>query len=106
MTEFEALMKLSQLEKYLIPRSVELGFQNTYKFPNAYGASLIYTPMSYGLELAVLNFEDVPEGRIVYDTPITDDVLGNLSWEEAVKALVEIKKLQKNKESTNETVKK
>ncbi|WKF70485.1 hypothetical protein QYM39_06135 [Pediococcus pentosaceus] len=101
MTKIEVAMKLSKLEEYLIPRSVEIGFQNTYRFPNDYGASLIYTPMSYGLELAVLDFNHAPECRITYDTSITDDVLENLSWEETVKVLEKIKELP-NKEVEDE----
>ena len=54
-----------------------------FKFDNGYGASVIRGFGSYGYqdglyELAVLG----PGGRLVYDTPITDDVLGHLTPDE------------------------
>lgn len=78
-----------------------VGLQNKYKFPNDYGASLIYAPGSYDLELAVLNFSINPEGELVYNTPITNDVLGYLTWEEAAEALIKIKELPSNKMEGN-----
>lgn len=56
-------------------------------FPNGYGASVITGPTSYGgpdglYELAVMH-----NGRLCYDTPITDDVLGYLKPEEVTEAL-------------------
>ena len=49
----------------------------TFNFPNGYGASVIRNLGSYGhesglWELAVL--DDL--GNLVYDTPVTEDVLG------------------------------
>ncbi|WP_270217244.1 hypothetical protein [Pediococcus pentosaceus] len=94
MTEINPITKLNEFSKYEIPKSrMTVGLQNKYRFPNDYGASLIYAPGSYGLELAVLDFSVNPEGDLEYGTPITDDVLGNLSWEEAVKTLDKIKGL-------------
>lgn len=47
------------------------------KFPNGYGASVIKHAGSYGVELAVLAFEEATgESRLVYDTPVTYDVIG------------------------------
>ena len=65
------------------------GRQIVLRFPNDYGASVISFPGSYGydeglMELAVIHF---PEGsgdddfNLIYDTPITDDVIGHLSAE-------------------------
>lgn len=98
MTEINPITKLNEFSKYEIPKSrMTVGLQNKYRFPNDYGASLIYAPGSYGLELAVLNFSINPEGELVYNTPITNDVLGYLTWEEAVEALTKIKELPSNK---------
>ncbi|WP_397321284.1 hypothetical protein [Pediococcus acidilactici] len=98
MTEISPIQKLNEFSKYEIPKSrMTVGLQNQYKFPNNYGASLIYTPGSYDLELAVLNFSTNPEGELEYNTPITNDVLGFLTWEKAVEALTKIKELPSNK---------
>ena len=65
-----------------------------YQFPNGYGASVIKNSVSYGgksglYELAVLN----KDGKIIYDTPITDDVLGYLTLLDVTKHLKEVKNL-------------
>lgn len=60
----------------------------TVSFANGYQASIIKHPGSYGVELAVVH-----GGRIVYDTPVTDDVLGWLDEGELRDALVAISHL-------------
>lgn len=62
-------------------------------FPNGYGASVIKTGFSYGggeghYELAVLH-----DGKLVYDTPVTDDVIGWLSPDGVTAKLAEIEAL-------------
>jgi hypothetical protein len=70
------------------------GVQKVYRFPNEYGASVIKHDHSYGgadglWELAVLD----KAGELCYDTPITSDVLGWLTWEEVEENLTKIKNL-------------
>lgn len=70
-----------------------------YMFDNGYGASVIRNDFSYGggdglFEVAVIN----SSREIVYDTPITDDVLGYLTEDEVVEVLKDIKALPKAKE--------
>lgn len=65
----------------------------TYTFKNGYGASVIshgYGSESGLLELAVI---DARSGRIVYDTPITDDVVGWLKPEDVRELLDRIEAL-------------
>lgn len=82
-------------EDFIIKKQEEIGdFQTIYKFPNDYGASVIHSIMSYGLELAVLYFEgDTP--HFSYSTPITNDVIGYIpDQEELTKLLDQIKALK------------
>lgn len=70
------------------------GEHNIYTFSNHYGASVIRTDMSYGgasglWEVAVLD----NNGKICYDTPITSDVIGYLTWEKVEEILKDISNL-------------
>jgi len=74
------------------------GVQHVYEFPNGYGASVIKHDYSYGgkdglWELAVLNFDLDREGALDYNTDITGDVLGYLSWKNVENYLQEIMEL-------------
>lgn len=62
-------------------------------FPNGYGASVItgemfYTSAEKPYELAVLDGDE-----LTYETPITDDVIGYLDYDEVLEILYEIEKL-------------
>ena len=65
------------------------GYQLIFSFKNDYGASIVKHDFSKGLEIAVLDCD----GKITYDTPITNDVLGYLSDVEANEILENISKL-------------
>ena len=69
------------------------GIHRRYKFENGYGASVICHSFSYGgpqgfFELAVLK-----DGKLCYDTPITNDVVPRLTEIEVDKILEEIERL-------------
>ncbi len=73
------------------------GYKKTYSFGNGYGASVICNPMSYGgknglFEVAVLDLS----GNIVYDTPVTNDVVGFLDFAGVADVLRQIQNLPKN----------
>ena len=73
---------------------IDSGVQHLYKFPNNFGASVIKTDYSYGgkrglWELAVLDAND----EITYHTPITQDVIGHLAWDNVERFLAEIRDL-------------
>jgi len=74
------------------------GVQHRYKFNNDYGASVVKHDFSYGgksglWELAVLDFTVDKSGEITYHTPITQDVIGHLAWNNVESILQEIKEL-------------
>jgi hypothetical protein len=75
------------------------GVQKVYRFPNGLGASVICSPFSYGgdeglWEIGVIKFRgDTEHWGLTYDTPITDDVIGRLSWNEVEETLKQIKEL-------------
>ena len=74
----------------------------TICYDNGYCADICITNMSYGgncglFELAILEYKDCKIGEIVYDTPITDDVLGGLSIEECKDYCNQIKQLPMRK---------
>lgn len=69
-----------------------------FKFDNNYGASVIKHFGSYGFEndlfeLAVLKFDDNNDWDLCYETPITDNVIGNLTNDEVLDCLERIRKL-------------
>lgn len=95
-------MRIPQQEK---PHKVGTGTHRIYRFPNGYGASVIRFEVargvgSYGVdqgkwELAVIKFggESLDDFNLVYDTPISDDVLGYLSEDEVDIILSQIEAL-------------
>jgi hypothetical protein len=71
------------------------GIDGKIMFENGYGASVIRTEHSYGgsrglYELAVLD----NDGKLTYDTPITENVLGYLSPKEVTNYLIQIQDLK------------
>jgi hypothetical protein len=70
------------------------GIQAIVEFKNGYGASVVKGEYTYGgrdgfYELAVLN----EDGRITYDTDITNDVCGFLCEAEVTALLMKIESL-------------
>ena len=70
-------------------RAIHNGYQVIFMFSNGYGASVVEHDHSKGLEIVVLDSNKT----IIYNTPITDDVLGHLTDEEANTTLERISKL-------------
>lgn len=75
------------------------GVQMLYRFDNGYGASIVQHMHSYGgdkglWELAVIQWDrGEKHWDFVYDTPVTDDVIGHLQWSTVVEILWDIKAL-------------
>jgi hypothetical protein len=73
------------------------GRQSVFRFMNGYGASVVCHRTSYGgnlgkLELAVIRFtgQGDDEFELCYDTPVTSDVIGHLSRDQARSILEQI----------------
>lgn len=65
------------------------GKQRLWFFPNGYGASVVNSPLSYGTELAVI-IGTAEDWDLCYDTPITNDVIGNLTEPQVSDLLAQI----------------
>ena len=68
-------------------------YRHTINFDNGYSASIISNEFSYGGMMGLFEIAVMRGGMIVYDTPVTNDVLGYLSFSEVAKALEEIENL-------------
>ncbi len=69
------------------------GVRSNTEFENGYGVSVIRNDNSYGGEQGLYELAVLKEGEIVYDTPITDDVLGYLTPEEVTQYMIKIQEL-------------
>ena len=87
-------MDLTYSEKFkeYIEEQNDLGHPQTiYKFPNGYCASVIKLNYIYfGIEIAVLRFDENGNWDIDFRTPITNDVIGGLNEEERDNVLQQI----------------
>lgn len=85
--------------KFLVKKlSAHDGPHFLYRFPNDYGASIVCHSFSYGgeeglFELAVIVWENENDYKLVYDTPVTDDVLEWLTPADCEKYLTEVENL-------------
>lgn len=85
-------------EKFLVSDDFLPDIQGTrkfYEFENGLGASVICTPYSYGGDRGLWELAVMERGRVNYNTPVTNDVLGYLTWEEVEENLGKIRKLEK-----------
>ena len=65
--------------------------QRTVNFDNGYTASII--DHGYGADEGLEEIAVIYDGAIVYDTPVTSDVIGYLDADEVWKVLAEIEAL-------------
>jgi len=95
------MLKYSFSDLSFATRAFDNGVAARLKFPNGYEASVVRGDFTYGgarglYELAVLH-----DGAIVYDTPITNDVLGHLTEGDVTERLNEIAALPKRGAPSN-----
>lgn len=70
------------------------GVQLLLEFPNGYSASILRTDRSYGGRDGLYEIAVIRGGRIAYDTPITDDVVGYLDQIGVIDTALAISKLE------------
>ena len=73
------------------------GYQKFVEFENGYSASIVCNDMSYGSDRGLFEIAILYNSDIVYDTEITNDVIGFLDFEGVVQTLEKIKKLPRRK---------
>ena len=67
------------LKKITFKNSPPYGIQKEYAFENGYGASVICHEGSYGHEVGLWELAVLWQGDLCYDTPIANDVIGDLT---------------------------
>lgn len=79
----------NKYKDYIIDKREDIiGYRTAYRFPNGYGASVIYGYYSRGLELAVLYFDgDTP--HLANDALFNDDVFGYIKDEAELEELLD-----------------
>ena len=87
------------ISEELVDRLFKYGKHYLFKFENNYGASVVKNDSSYGFEedlweMSVIKFDNNGDINLLYDTPITDNVLGYLTDEKVVNYLKQIKELK------------
>ena len=91
---------MNPIHPVYLETSIHGGTHKLYRFDNDYGASVIKHFMSYGgceglWEVAVLTWRG-NSYALDYTTPITNDVVGNLTLEEVEEILTHIMALTPN----------
>lgn len=70
-------------------------------FPNGYTASVVQGTGTYGAEAGLYELAVMYDGKLVYDTPVTDDVLGWLTEGDVTERLNEVAALPRRGSSAN-----
>jgi hypothetical protein len=69
------------------------GYRQRFKFDNGYAASVVSFWGSYGGNEGLFELAVFHDGQLVYDTPITKDVEGRLTFREVADLLDKVKAL-------------
>jgi len=72
---------------------MNFGYQKFVQFDNGYSASVVCNDMSYGGDRGLFEVAILYNNEIVYDTPITPDVVGYLDFQGVADTLREIENL-------------
>lgn len=72
---------------------MNLGYQKFVEFDNGYTASIVSNDMSYGSDRGLFEIAILHNSDIVYDTGLTEDVIGFLDFDGVIQTLDNIRKL-------------
>ena len=76
------------------PHPVGIGTQAYETFDNGYGVSVICGDLFYSNGVDTYELAVLKDGKICYDTPITDDVIGYLSEDEVTEVMKRVQRLR------------
>lgn len=68
-------------------------YKKVFKFDNGYEASVVSNEMTYGGKSGLFEVAVMKDGEIVYNTPVTSDVVGWLDFAGVADILNQIKAL-------------
>ncbi len=71
------------------------GVQARHDFENGYGVSVVKYCLSYGISSGLYELAVMQDGDLCYETEITDDVIGNLTIEQAEEIAERVANLQR-----------
>ena len=74
---------------------MKFGYQKFVEFDNGYTASVVSNDMSYGSDRGLFEIAILYKDDIVYDTGLTEDVIGFLDFQEVADTLKKIEQLPK-----------
>lgn len=89
----EMQKKLYKHKGFCIHKMLDNGEQIIFEFENGYGASVLTGSIAYGGIAGLFEIAVTRNGYLCYDTPITNDVIGYLTIDEALKVLDDIEQL-------------
>ena len=69
------------------------GYRRKIDYPNGYSASIISNDYSYGGDRGLFEVAVIHDEIIVYDTPVTKDVVGHLDFAGVCNILKDIEEL-------------
>ena len=70
------------------------GVKSTFHFDNGYGVSVVRHRFSYGNKLGLYELAILDKNNdLVYNTPITNDVLGYLNEDEVSNTMIKVQRL-------------
>ncbi len=73
------------------------GYQKFVEFDNGYTASVVSNDISYGGDRGLFEIAILYNSNIVYDTDLTNDVIGYLDFDGVIQTLDNIRKLPRRK---------